>query len=35
LGLTSGQGSIKIKIGIDFLENQSKYKNKSAEKYGQ
>jgi hypothetical protein len=26
LGLTSGQGSIKTKIEIDFLENGSKYK---------
>jgi len=26
LGLTSGQGSIKTKIGVDFLENGSKYK---------
>jgi hypothetical protein len=35
LGLTSGQGSIKTKIRVDFLENRSKYKNKSAEKCGQ
>jgi len=34
MGLTSGQGSIKTKIEVDFLENGSKYKNKSAEKYG-
>jgi hypothetical protein len=26
LGLTSGQGSIKTKIEVDFLENGSKYK---------
>jgi len=35
LSLTSWQGSIKTKIEVDFLENRSKYKNKSAEKYGQ
>jgi hypothetical protein len=35
LGLTSGKGSIKTKIEVDFLKNRSKYKNKNAEKYGQ
>jgi hypothetical protein len=30
--LISGQGSNKKKIGVDFLENGSKYKNKSPEK---
>jgi hypothetical protein len=30
-----GKDLSKQKIEVDFLENKSKYKNKSAEKYGQ